>query len=74
MLEGVTIVMGFMVVIFLFFFTLLHFLGKELHAHDAEHVDPLPKKDIKKNRSRLENGFLMGKFSTRFCSRKSTFC
>ncbi|ETP68973.1 hypothetical protein QWY22_05260 [Planococcus liqunii] len=44
MLEGVTIVMGFMVVIFLFFFTLLHFLGKELHAHDAEHVDPLPKK------------------------------
>ena len=44
MLEGITIVMGFMVVIFLFFFTLLHFLGKELHAHDAEHVDPLPKK------------------------------
>lgn len=44
MLEGVTIVLGFMVVIFLFFFTLLHFLGKELHAHDAEHVDPMPKK------------------------------
>jgi hypothetical protein len=44
MLEGVTVVLGFMVVIFLFFFTLLHFLGKELHSHDAEHVDPLPKK------------------------------
>lgn len=44
MLEGITIVMGFMVVIFLFFFTLLHFLGKELHPHDAEHVDPMPKK------------------------------
>lgn len=44
MLEGVVVVLGFMVVIFLFFFTLLHFLGRELHSHDAEHVDPLPKK------------------------------
>lgn len=43
MLEGVTITLGFMVVIFLFFFTLLHFLGKELHSHDAEKVDPMPK-------------------------------
>lgn len=42
MFYDVTIVLGFMVVIFLFFFTLLHFLGKELHSHDAEHVDPLP--------------------------------
>ncbi|WP_203334720.1 hypothetical protein [Planococcus beigongshangi] len=42
MLEQLVTVLGFMVVIFLFFFTLLHFLGKELHTHDAEHIDPLP--------------------------------
>ncbi len=44
MLYGVTVTLGFMVVIFLFFFTLMYFLGKELHTHDAEHVDPLPDK------------------------------
>lgn len=43
MLYGITAVLGFMAVIFMFFFTLLHFLGKELHSHDAEHIDPLPK-------------------------------
>ncbi|WP_162835043.1 hypothetical protein [Planococcus sp. CAU13] len=42
MLEQLVTVLGFMVVIFLFFFTLLHFLGKELHTHDAEHIDPKP--------------------------------
>ncbi len=42
MFFGITAVLGFMVVIFLFFFTLMHFLGK-LHSHDAEHIDPLPK-------------------------------
>ncbi|MBB5181794.1 hypothetical protein HNQ44_003268 [Planomicrobium koreense] len=44
MLYGVTVTLGFMVVIFLFFFTLMYFLRKELHTHDAEHVDPLPEK------------------------------
>lgn len=42
MLSGIITVLGFMAVIFMFFFTLLHYLGKELHIHDAEHVDPLP--------------------------------
>lgn len=42
MLEQLVTVLGFMVVIFLLFFTLLHYLGKELHTHDAEHVDPKP--------------------------------
>lgn len=42
MLEQLVTVLGFMVVIFLFFFTLLYFLGKELHSHDAEHIDPNP--------------------------------
>lgn len=44
MLAGIVTVLGFIGVIFLFFFTLMHFLGKELHSHDAEHVDPLPEK------------------------------
>ena len=44
MLAGVITVLGFMAVIFIFFFTLLHFLGRELHPHDAEHVDPLPER------------------------------
>jgi len=44
MLEQIVTVMGFMVVIFLLFFTLLHFLGKELHSKDAEHVDPMPER------------------------------
>lgn len=44
MFYGITVVLGFMAVIFMFFFTLLHFLGKELHTHDAEHVDPMPEK------------------------------
>ena len=44
MLEQIVTVMGFMVVIFLFFFTLLHYLGKELHSKDAEHVDPVPER------------------------------
>lgn len=43
MFYGITAVLGFMAVIFMFFFTLLHYLGKELHSHDAEHIDPLPK-------------------------------
>jgi hypothetical protein len=42
MIYGITVTLGFMAVIFMFFFTLLHFLGKELHTHDAEHVDPIP--------------------------------
>lgn len=42
MLSGIVTVLGFMAVIFMFFFTLLHYLGKELHTHDAEHVDPHP--------------------------------
>lgn len=44
MMYGITVVLGFMVVIGLFFATLMHFLGKELHSHDAEHVDPVPTK------------------------------
>lgn len=44
MLAGIVTVLGFMAVIFMFFFTLLHFLGKELHTHDAEHVDPHPER------------------------------
>lgn len=44
MLAGIVTVLGFMAVIFMFFFTLLHFLGKELHTHDAEHVDPYPER------------------------------
>ncbi|EGA89354.1 hypothetical protein GPDM_10610 [Planococcus donghaensis MPA1U2] len=44
MFYDITVVLGFMVVIFMFFFTLLHFLGKELHTHDSEHVDPVPEK------------------------------
>lgn len=44
MLSGIVTVLGFMAVIFMFFFTLLHFLGKELHTHDAEHVDPHPER------------------------------
>lgn len=42
MLSGIVTVLGFMAVIFMFFFTLLHYLGKELHTHDAEHIDPQP--------------------------------
>ncbi|MDN7243679.1 hypothetical protein QWY14_17965 [Planococcus sp. N028] len=44
MLYDVTVVLGFMVVIFLFFGVLMHYLGKGLNTHDAEHVDPAPKK------------------------------
>ncbi|WP_186763758.1 hypothetical protein [Planomicrobium sp. CPCC 101079] len=44
MIYGITVTLGFMVVIGLFFVTLMHFLGKELHSHDAEHVDPIPEK------------------------------
>ncbi|MBT2572271.1 hypothetical protein [Planococcus sp. ISL-110] len=44
MFYGITVTLGFMVVIFIFFFTLLHFVGKELNSHDAEHVDPIPEK------------------------------
>lgn len=44
MMYGLTVVMGFMVVIFLFFFTLMHYLGKGLNTHDAEKVDPIPDK------------------------------
>ncbi|HSJ37961.1 MAG TPA: hypothetical protein VK945_07075 [Planococcus sp. (in: firmicutes)] len=44
MLASIVTVLGFMVVIFIFFFTLLHFIGRELHSHDAEHVDPLPER------------------------------
>ncbi|WP_204249445.1 hypothetical protein [Planococcus versutus] len=44
MVYGITVVLGFVVVIFLFFFVLLHFLGKGLDSHDAEHVDPIPEK------------------------------
>lgn len=49
MMYDIAVVLGFMVVIFLFFFVLMHFLGKELHSHDAEHVDPLPKKRYDSN-------------------------
>ncbi len=44
MFYGVTVTLGFVVVIFLFFFVLLHFLGKGLNSHDAEHVDQIPEK------------------------------
>lgn len=44
MLAGIVTVLGFMVVIFIFFFTLLHFVGRGLNSHDAEHVDPLPER------------------------------
>lgn len=44
MMYELTVVLGFMVVIFLFFFTLMHFLGKGLDTHDAEKVDPIPTK------------------------------
>ncbi|MBT2584084.1 hypothetical protein [Planococcus sp. ISL-109] len=43
MFYGITVVLGFTVVIFIFFFTLMHFIGKVLRSHDAEHIDPLPK-------------------------------
>ncbi|RNF38417.1 hypothetical protein [Planococcus salinus] len=42
MLYGVTVVLGFMVVIGLFFAVLMHFLGKGLNTHDAEIIDPTP--------------------------------
>lgn len=44
MIAGIVTVLGFMAVIFMFFFTLLYYLGKELHPHDAEHVDPQPER------------------------------
>lgn len=44
MLYGVTVTLGFMLVIFLLFFTLMYYVRKELPTHDAEHVDPLPDK------------------------------
>ncbi len=44
MVYGITVVLGFVVVIFLFFFVLLHFLGKGLDSNDSEHVDPIPEK------------------------------
>ncbi|PSL25990.1 hypothetical protein B0H99_12015 [Planomicrobium soli] len=54
MIYGIAVTLGFMVVIGLFFVTLMHFLGKELHSHDAEHVDPIPAKiyrDFEEERS-----------------------
>lgn len=44
MLYGILVVLGFMAVIFIFFFTILYYLRIGLNTHDAEKVDPMPKK------------------------------
>ena len=48
MLYGVTVVLGFMMVIALFFATIMHFLNKGLDSHDAELIDPTPEQGFER--------------------------
>ncbi|MTD32085.1 hypothetical protein [Planomicrobium sp. YIM 101495] len=42
MLLALTTVIGYMIALGAVGFTIMHFIKKDVHAHDSETIDPIP--------------------------------